>query len=107
MLKLKQKGKNPDYPKEAVLWRFTEIDNIPDWVTNNFQMTIRDDGIPDLVYRETSKGYQIIMFSGETKKIINIKDKKEGGLIASKTHGILYLWEKAIDLLYDKKELRA
>lgn len=107
MLKLKQRGKNPDYPKEAILWRFLEINNIPDWVSNNFQMTINEDGIPDLVYRESSKGYQIIMFQGELKKTISIEDKENGGLIASKTHGIIYLNEKAIDLLYDKKELRA
>ena len=107
MLRLKQKGKNPDYPREAILWRFTEIANIPDWVSNNFQMTIGEDGIPDLVYRETSRGYQIVMFLGESKKKIDIEDKKDGGLVASKTHGILYLSEKAIDLLYYKKELRA
>ena len=107
MLKLKQKGKNPDYPREAVLWRFTETTCIPDWVSNNFQMTIGEDGIPDLVYRESSRGYQVVMFLGESKKTIDIGDKKDGGLVASKTHGILYLSEKAINLLYDKKELRA
>ena len=41
-----------------------------------------------------------------TKKAINIKSKEDGGLVLSKTHPILYLGWKGIDLLYDKKELR-
>lgn len=106
MLKLKQKGRNTDYPKKGLLWTFLEKD-IPDWVSDNFQVILGEAGKPELYYLETNTGFQIFMYSVDgTKKAINIKSKEDGGLVLSKTHPILYLGWKGIDLLYDKKELR-
>ena len=107
MLKLKQKGKNKDYPEEGILWEFTDILNIPDWVSNNFQVIIGESGKTELYYLEATNGYQIFMFQIDgTKKAINIKNKNDGGLIFSKTHQIFYLGWKAINLLYKKRELQ-
>ena len=106
MLRLKQKGRNADYPEEGLLWTFQE-GNIPDWVSDNFQVVLNESGILDLYYLETSTGFQIFMYSlNGTKKALNIKSKEDGGLILSKTHPIVYLGWKGINLLYDKKELR-
>ena len=107
MLKLKQKGKNPDYPEEGILWTLEGDGGLPDWVSNNFKVILGTSGDTELCYQETSLGYQITMFSFDgTKKYINIKDKTDGGLIFSKTHMIFYLNWKCINLLYDKKELQ-
>ena len=105
MQKLKQKGMNPDYPKEGILWTFQE--ELPEWVSDNFQVIIGESGKPELYYLETNTGLQIFEYSRNgIKRTINIKSKEDGGLILSKTHPIIYLGWKGINLLYTKKELR-
>ncbi len=97
MQKLKQRGKNSDYPEQILLWRFTE-DEIPDWVLDNFQVEIKN-GKKNLFFQEATIGYQIYYYSQEGKKTITIDSIEEGGLALS-DKGILYLTEKKINLLY-------
>lgn len=103
MQKLKQRGKNPDYPKEAILWAFS--DELPDWISDNFKVYINQEtGETELVMRETTRGFELLLSSG-TQFNTRVDKEKSGGMLYSKTHPIIYLTEKQISLLYDKKEL--
>ena len=103
MQRLRQKGRNPNYPKEGILWEIQE--EIPDWVSDNFKVSIDSNtGKLKLYLRETSLGYELLLSSGITSGML-IDKEKSGGLIKSKTHPLIYLTESQINLLYDKKKL--
>ena len=100
MLKLKQKGRNFSYPEEGELWCFSE--ELPDWISDNFRVYIDSEkNRTELYLRETSLGYELLLSSGVSSGIF-IDKEKSGGLIRSKTHPIIYLTKKQIDLLYKK-----
>lgn len=95
-----QKGNNPEYPKEANIWSFSQP--IPEWLLDRAMISkIEDDtGKPILLTRERNTGEIEILASGGREVLITLKNK-DSIILFSSTHPLLTITKHQLDLLYE------
>lgn len=99
MLKLKQKGFNPNFPEKAELWKIKSEEQLPDWIIDRAKVEILNNQTTLCKRRITSGGYEILDSSGKIA-ILTVNKEEDGGVLYSKTHPLIYLTEKQLSLLY-------
>lgn len=93
-----QRGWNPDYPKEALIW--IPGNPIPEWLSDRAKISgIQGNQVILATRPRTSGGYEILEPSG--KNALVILERDDSVVLFSETHPILSVTPHQLELLYD------
>lgn len=97
-----QSGFNPEYPVEILKWKWNPAGNIPEWVSDNFQISsISEDGKKNLKISPRTNGdiELTTVFGGSV-----ILPRGQGIIIWDKGNVFKGLTEKQFNFLYENKK---